>query len=198
MDIHQGSCGVYIHLRIIEIAGLDCCMRFLLFLSFCFFASSLIISACSLLIFFFRCPLLSFLLFFLPGVQQRRASASKKAGAGFLRACTFLSLFFSAFIVCVPVSVYSFFSFSLFFAVCLFTQGTKRRSRIQLEQEIENMGAHLNAYTSREQTVYVQLICRVGSAPLQFFLFSIVLSSFFFFFSRRSVFFLTSCSSSFL
>ncbi|KAL8273800.1 hypothetical protein Esti_002274 [Eimeria stiedai] len=33
-------------------------------------------------------------------------------------------------------------------------KGTKKRSRIQLEQEIENMGAHLNAYTSREQTVY--------------------------------------------
>lgn len=32
-------------------------------------------------------------------------------------------------------------------------QGTKRRNRIQLEKEIENMGAHLNAYTSREQTV---------------------------------------------
>lgn len=33
-------------------------------------------------------------------------------------------------------------------------KGTARRSRIQLEQEIENMGGHLNAYTSREQTVY--------------------------------------------
>lgn len=33
-------------------------------------------------------------------------------------------------------------------------KGTKRRTRVQLEQEIENMGAHLNAYTSREQTVY--------------------------------------------
>lgn len=33
-------------------------------------------------------------------------------------------------------------------------KGTKRRSRIGLEQEIENMGGHLNAYTSREQTVY--------------------------------------------
>jgi processing peptidase subunit beta len=33
-------------------------------------------------------------------------------------------------------------------------KGTRRRSRIQLEQEIENMGGHLNAYTSREQTVY--------------------------------------------
>ena len=26
--------------------------------------------------------------------------------------------------------------------------------QIQLELEVENMGAHLNAYTSREQTVY--------------------------------------------
>eukprot|EP00400_MALV-I_sp_L67-5_P000193 gene193-434_t len=33
-------------------------------------------------------------------------------------------------------------------------KGTKRRSRLQLEKEIENLGAHLNAYTSREQTVY--------------------------------------------
>eukprot|EP00921_Rhytidocystis_pertsovi_P018456 GHVQ01029194.1.p1 GENE.GHVQ01029194.1~~GHVQ01029194.1.p1 ORF type:complete len:473 (+),score=54.75 GHVQ01029194.1:225-1643(+) len=33
-------------------------------------------------------------------------------------------------------------------------KGTKRRTRVQLEQEIENIGAHLNAYTAREQTVY--------------------------------------------
>mmetsp|Transcript_47682 Transcript_47682/g.102117 ORF Transcript_47682/g.102117 Transcript_47682/m.102117 type:complete len:474 (+) Transcript_47682:191-1612(+) len=33
-------------------------------------------------------------------------------------------------------------------------KGTRRRSRLQLEREIENMGGHLNAYTSREQTVY--------------------------------------------
>ena len=33
-------------------------------------------------------------------------------------------------------------------------KGTKRRSQQQLELEVENMGAHLNAYTSREQTVY--------------------------------------------
>ena len=33
-------------------------------------------------------------------------------------------------------------------------KGTNNRSQRQLEQEIENMGAHLNAYTSREQTVY--------------------------------------------
>eukprot|EP00922_Rhytidocystis_sp_ex-Travisia-forbesii_P015343 GHVS01022889.1.p1 GENE.GHVS01022889.1~~GHVS01022889.1.p1 ORF type:complete len:477 (+),score=53.35 GHVS01022889.1:78-1508(+) len=33
-------------------------------------------------------------------------------------------------------------------------KGTKRRTRVQLEKEIEDMGAHLNAYTAREQTVY--------------------------------------------
>ena len=33
-------------------------------------------------------------------------------------------------------------------------KGTKSRSQVQLETEIENMGGHLNAYTSREQTVY--------------------------------------------
>ena len=33
-------------------------------------------------------------------------------------------------------------------------KGTSRRTRTQLEVEIENMGGHLNAYTSREQTVY--------------------------------------------
>jgi processing peptidase subunit beta len=33
-------------------------------------------------------------------------------------------------------------------------KGTKNMSKRQLETEIENMGGHLNAYTSREQTVY--------------------------------------------
>jgi mitochondrial-processing peptidase subunit beta len=33
-------------------------------------------------------------------------------------------------------------------------KGTTQRTQFQLEEEIENMGAHLNAYTSREQTVY--------------------------------------------
>ena len=33
-------------------------------------------------------------------------------------------------------------------------KGTKHRTQLQLELEVENMGAHLNAYTSREQTVY--------------------------------------------
>merc|ERR1719424_1090259 len=29
-------------------------------------------------------------------------------------------------------------------------KGTAKRSQLQLEMEVENMGAHLNAYTSRE------------------------------------------------
>lgn len=33
-------------------------------------------------------------------------------------------------------------------------KGTNKRTREQLEMEIEDLGAHLNAYTSREQTVY--------------------------------------------
>ncbi|CAN0015054.1 unnamed protein product [Ectocarpus sp. 12 AP-2014] len=33
-------------------------------------------------------------------------------------------------------------------------KGTRKRTQTQLETEIEDMGAHLNAYTSREQTVY--------------------------------------------
>jgi processing peptidase subunit beta len=33
-------------------------------------------------------------------------------------------------------------------------KGTNKRTQSQLEVEIENMGGHLNAYTSREQTVY--------------------------------------------
>lgn len=33
-------------------------------------------------------------------------------------------------------------------------KGTNKRTQQQLELEIENMGGHLNAYTSREQTVY--------------------------------------------
>ncbi|KAJ2912114.1 hypothetical protein MD484_g8302, partial [Candolleomyces efflorescens] len=33
-------------------------------------------------------------------------------------------------------------------------KGTNRRSQHALELEVENLGAHLNAYTSREQTVY--------------------------------------------
>jgi processing peptidase subunit beta len=42
----------------------------------------------------------------------------------------------------------------MFFKVTFLIQGTKSRTQMQLEREIENMGGHLNAYTSREQTVY--------------------------------------------
>lgn len=45
-------------------------------------------------------------------------------------------------------------------------KGTGRRSQHALELEVENMGAHLNAYTSREQTVYYAKAFRkdVGAA----------------------------------
>lgn len=33
-------------------------------------------------------------------------------------------------------------------------KGTNRRTQQQLELSVESLGAHLNAYTSREQTVY--------------------------------------------
>lgn len=33
-------------------------------------------------------------------------------------------------------------------------KGTQRMSQYELEVEFENMGGHLNAYTSREHTVY--------------------------------------------
>jgi processing peptidase subunit beta len=36
----------------------------------------------------------------------------------------------------------------------MFFKGTENRNIRQLEEEIENMGGHLNAYTSREQTTY--------------------------------------------
>lgn len=45
-------------------------------------------------------------------------------------------------------------------------KGTKTRTQRQLEVEIENMGGHLNAYTSREQTVYYARVFKndVGKA----------------------------------
>lgn len=43
-------------------------------------------------------------------------------------------------------------------------KGTTKRSQGELELEVENMGAHLNAYTSREQTVYY---CKALSKDLQ-------------------------------
>jgi mitochondrial-processing peptidase subunit beta len=45
-------------------------------------------------------------------------------------------------------------------------KGTSKRTQTQLEVEIENMGGHLNAYTSREQTVYFAKVFKndVGKA----------------------------------
>eukprot|EP00591_Stephanopyxis_turris_P003719 CAMPEP_0195524756 /NCGR_PEP_ID=MMETSP0794_2-20130614/24782_1 /TAXON_ID=515487 /ORGANISM="Stephanopyxis turris, Strain CCMP 815" /LENGTH=467 /DNA_ID=CAMNT_0040655045 /DNA_START=115 /DNA_END=1515 /DNA_ORIENTATION=+ len=45
-------------------------------------------------------------------------------------------------------------------------KGTQKRTQQQLEVEIENMGGHLNAYTSREQTVYFAKVFKhdVGNA----------------------------------
>ena len=45
-------------------------------------------------------------------------------------------------------------------------KGTHRRTRNQLEVEIENMGGHLNAYTSRESTVFYAKVFKndVGQA----------------------------------
>lgn len=40
------------------------------------------------------------------------------------------------------------------YVVIFLVQGTPSRSQTALELEIENIGAHLNAYTSREQTVF--------------------------------------------
>ena len=45
-------------------------------------------------------------------------------------------------------------SLSLPLSLTYLLQGTARRSQHFLELEVENIGAHLNAYTSREQTVY--------------------------------------------
>ena len=51
-------------------------------------------------------------------------------------------------------TVYVLFQFCEQAFISVFLQGTKTRSQTDLELEVENMGAHLNAYTSREQTVY--------------------------------------------
>jgi len=43
-------------------------------------------------------------------------------------------------------------------------KGTSKRSQTDLELEVENMGSHLNAYTSREQTVFYAK-CLAGNIP---------------------------------
>lgn len=41
-------------------------------------------------------------------------------------------------------------------------KGTGKRSRVSLESDVENIGAHLNAYTSRENTSYTMNFLRVN------------------------------------
>jgi len=43
-------------------------------------------------------------------------------------------------------------------------KGTAKRSKDALELEVENLGAHLNAYTSREQTVYYAKVFKEDTA----------------------------------
>jgi processing peptidase subunit beta len=45
-------------------------------------------------------------------------------------------------------------------------KGTAKRTAASLEQEIEDMGGHLNAYTSREQTTYYAKVLKkdIGKA----------------------------------
>jgi len=56
-------------------------------------------------------------------------------------------------------------------------KGTQKRSRIQLEEEIENMGGVLNAYTSREQTVYYAKVLKKDIPHAVDFLSDILLNS---------------------
>ncbi|MFP6729861.1 MAG: pitrilysin family protein [Alphaproteobacteria bacterium] len=44
-------------------------------------------------------------------------------------------------------------------------KGTKRRNALAIAEEIESVGGHLNAYTSREQTAYIARVLK-GDIPL--------------------------------
>jgi len=47
-----------------------------------------------------------------------------------------------------------FFKVIQLFQLWLIAQGTSKRSQRELEEGVENIGGHLNAYTSREQVAY--------------------------------------------
>jgi len=53
-------------------------------------------------------------------------------------------------------------------------KGTNKRTRVQLEEEIENIGGILNAYTSREQTVYYAKVLK-KDVPVAFDILSDIL-----------------------
>mmetsp|Transcript_8890 Transcript_8890/g.16347 ORF Transcript_8890/g.16347 Transcript_8890/m.16347 type:complete len:463 (-) Transcript_8890:270-1658(-) len=59
----------------------------------------------------------------------------------------------------------------------MFFKGTKNRTQTQLEVEIENMGGHLNAYTSREQTVFFARVFKKDMARAVEILSDILLNS---------------------
>ena len=44
-------------------------------------------------------------------------------------------------------------------------KGTRRRNALAIAEEIESVGGHLNAYTSREQTAYIARVLK-GDVPL--------------------------------
>jgi len=56
-------------------------------------------------------------------------------------------------------------------------KGTNRRSQQQLEMEVENMGGHLNAYTSREQTCYYAQVVKKNIPQAMDILSDILLNS---------------------
>jgi len=56
-------------------------------------------------------------------------------------------------------------------------KGTQKRTQIQLESEIENMGGHLNAYTSREMTCYYAQVMQKDTSQAMDILSDILLNS---------------------
>eukprot|EP00696_Hemimastix_kukwesjijk_P012035 gnl/Hemi2/25110_TR8455_c0_g6_i2.p1 gnl/Hemi2/25110_TR8455_c0_g6~~gnl/Hemi2/25110_TR8455_c0_g6_i2.p1 ORF type:complete len:421 (-),score=128.09 gnl/Hemi2/25110_TR8455_c0_g6_i2:294-1556(-) len=58
-------------------------------------------------------------------------------------------------------------------------KGTSRRTQQQLELEVESIGGHLNAYTSREQTVYYAKVLRKDAAQAMDILADIIQNSVF-------------------
>lgn len=56
-------------------------------------------------------------------------------------------------------------------------KGTQKRTREALEREVEDMGGHLNAYTSREQTVYYAQVLKQDTKQAVDILSDIILNS---------------------
>ena len=69
--------------------------------------------------------------------------------------CYFQSCTFSFFITCYVISNSHHKLKTTPFPSSLSSIGTERRTRAQIEEEVENIGASLNAYTAREQIAYI-------------------------------------------